>query len=186
MGAVAPMLSLGAGTAQGLRRGHTGGSLTAVLAPCRAVFIWCKVVQRGLITTMPKPLPPHKVPLRPNIRLTISVTPETHEAFQWLATASGTSLGKAMGDWLADCRQAVEFTAAKVEEAKAAPGLAMRQLHSYAQALTDQSTQLVERARKERAPGGRVAPPPGGPATTPPRPVIRGGNSTGKTKGHTP
>lgn len=31
-----PMQSLGAGTAQGLRRGHTGGSLTAVLASMKS------------------------------------------------------------------------------------------------------------------------------------------------------
>jgi hypothetical protein len=120
---------------------------------------------------------------RPNIRLTISVTPEVHEAFQWLAAASGTSLGRAMGDWLAECRQAVEFTAAKVEQAKAAPGIAMREMHSYAQGLADETGTLMKRVGEKgaavRQGGTTGAPPP-----LPPRPVIRGGNSSRKTKGH--
>lgn len=40
------------------------------------------------------------------IRLTISVEPEVHAIFSKMAEASGMSLGKCMGDWLADTAEA--------------------------------------------------------------------------------
>lgn len=116
-------------------------------------------------------------------RVTVSVTPEVLEAFQWLASASGASVGRAMGDWLESQRDAVEFTAAKVQQAKDAPGLVAREMHAYAQGLADETGALMKRVgqmrrSEEGAPlAGKV---PRGAA--PPRPVIRGGKSPGKGK----
>lgn len=45
-----PMLSLGAGAAQGLRRGHTGGSLTAAPAPCKTGLFADRAVRQKRLT----------------------------------------------------------------------------------------------------------------------------------------
>lgn len=117
-----------------------------------------------------------------NVRLTITVTPDVHAAFKRLATASGMSIGRAMGEWLGDTLEAVEFTAKKVEEARSAPKLVMREMHAYAQGLVDETGALMEKMRDEGR-RARVA-ASAAPATAephPPRLVIRGGKSPGKT-----
>ena len=53
------------------------------------------------------------------IRVTVPVRPEVLEAFKRLAAAGNTSTGKAMGEWLADTLEGVEFMAMKMEEARA-------------------------------------------------------------------
>ena len=54
-------------------------------------------------------------PPSPNIRLTITVTPEVHAAFSRMAEASSMSLGRCMGEWLADTVEGVEFVTAGTE-----------------------------------------------------------------------
>lgn len=83
------------------------------------------------------------------VRLSITVTPEVHAAFRRLADASGMSMGKAMGDWLGDTLEAVEFMADKIEQARAAPKLVMREMHAYALGLADETGALLERVRQE-------------------------------------
>lgn len=124
------------------------------------------------------------------IRLSITVTPEVHSAFRRLADASGMSMGKAMGEWLGDTLEAIEFMAEKMEQARAAPRLVMQEMHAYALGLADETQQVLQqvkkREREARASDARArtrAPHGSAPATTaaPPRPVIRGGKSpTGK------
>ena len=120
------------------------------------------------------------------VRLSITVTPEVHAAFRRLADASGMSMGKAMGEWLGDTLEAVEFMAEKMEQARAAPRLVMQEMHAYALGLADETKQVLanvkERERAGRASAARAR--TGGPhapaaptAPTPPRPVIRGGKS---------
>lgn len=122
------------------------------------------------------------------VRLSITVTPEVHAAFRRLADASGMSMGKAMGEWLGDTLEAVEFMAEKMEQARAAPRMVMQEMHAYALGLADETQQLLEQVRKKGAEGRasaggartRAHRPPSEPAS--PRPVIRGGKShTGKT-----
>ena len=120
------------------------------------------------------------------VRLTITVTPEVHAAFRRLADASGMSMGKAMGEWLGDTLEAVEFMAEKMEQARAAPRLVMQEMHAYALGLADETKQVLanvkerERAGRTSAARARTGGPhaPAAPtAPTPPRPVIRGGKS---------
>lgn len=118
-----------------------------------------------------------------SIRLSITITPEVHAAFRRLADASGMSMGRAMGEWLGDTLEAVEFMADKMEQARAAPRIVMQEMHAYALGLADETKQVLEqvkkRAREERA-GGSGARPRAHPALVPPnppRPVIRGGKS---------
>jgi hypothetical protein len=89
------------------------------------------------------------------VRLTISVTPEVHAAFTRLADASSMSLSRAMGEWLGDTIDAVEFTASKVQEARQAPGLVMREMHAYALGLADETGALLGRLGKGGVAAGK-------------------------------
>jgi hypothetical protein len=98
-----------------------------------------------------------RTPLPPNsgrVRLTISVTPEVHDTFLLLAEASGTSISRAMGDWLDDTRDGAAFMAETVRKAREAPRVAARELHAYALGLSEMTGDLLEGIRqKGRAPG---------------------------------
>lgn len=120
-----------------------------------------------------------KTPPKP-IRLSITVTPEVHAAFKQLSDASGISMGKAMGEWLGDTLDAVKFTAEKVEQARAAPKLVMREMHAYALGLADETGAVMQALRAGKKPpseskiaGGRLSPPSS----------LTGGKSPGKTRG---
>lgn len=125
-----------------------------------------------------------------NVRLTITVTPEVHEVFKRFSAAAGMSLSKAMGEWLGDTVEAAEFTASKMEQARAAPKLVMREMHSYALGIVDETSALMEEmkskgqadraaaaARPRRPTGGSVPRPPssntGGKGTEKGRNVIQ-------------
>lgn len=114
----------------------------------------------------------------PNVRLTISVTPEVHATFQRLAKGSGMSISKAMGEWLGDTLEAADFMATKIEQARAAPRIVMQEMHAYALGLADETGAVVERMRhKDRE--GRVREPLGR-ARGPRDPVPPSGNTGGK------
>lgn len=91
-----------------------------------------------------------------SIRVTVPVTPEVQEVFKRLAAASGTSVGKAMGEWLADTSEAAVSMADLLEQAREQPKLVARQMHSYAIGLTDLTSELLEGLSKR---GGGVTPP---------------------------
>lgn len=83
------------------------------------------------------------------IRLTIPVTPEVHEAFTRIAKATGTPVGRAMGEWLGDTLDAAQHVAQLVENARAAPRIVAQELHAYAHGLADETGALLERVRKD-------------------------------------
>ena len=117
------------------------------------------------------------------IRLTITVTPEVHSAFSRLAKASGMSLGRSMGEWLGDTLDAVSYTADKVEQARAAPKLVMREMHAYALGLADETgavLQSLSKQPKAARPTQAGGAPAGRSESVSPRPVIRGGTSLPK------
>jgi hypothetical protein len=116
----------------------------------------------------------------PNVRLTITVTPEVHATFQRLATAGGMSLSKAMGEWLADTVEAAEFTATKMEQARAAPKIVMREMHAYALGLADETGQLMDQLREK----GRADRAAAGPSATIPPPSNTGGKGPKSTNKH--
>jgi hypothetical protein len=118
------------------------------------------------------PTPPPK-----NVRLTITVTPEVHEAFVQLSKAGNMSISRAMGEWLGDTLDAVKFTAEKMQQARAAPKIVMREMHAYALGLADETGALMKRVREQSPSGKRSAdgdfPPPS----------LTGGKSPGKARG---
>lgn len=120
------------------------------------------------------------------IRLTITVTPEVHRVFSRLAAASGQSLGRAMGDWLGDTLEAADYVANLAEKAREAPKMVMRELHAYALGLADETGALMRKVAAERPgtlTGGARSAHPAADLAAPPRPVIRGGKSSGKARG---
>jgi hypothetical protein len=84
-------------------------------------------------------------PIKPakKIRLTISVTPEVHASFTRLANAGNMSLGNAMGEWMSDTIEGVDYMAFTMERARAAPGIVMKEIHAYALGLADETGQLM-------------------------------------------
>jgi hypothetical protein len=117
------------------------------------------------------------------VRVTVAVTPEVHDTFKRLAKAGGMSLSKAMGEWLGDTIEAAEFTASKMEEARAAPKLVMREMHAYAQGLVDETGALMksmrEKGREARA--AKAAGSPVAPSSDPPSSNTGGKGPEGST-----
>lgn len=123
-------------------------------------------------------------PTSERIRLTISVTPEVHAAFERLAKAGNFSIGRAMGDWLHDTLSTVEWTANKMEEARTAPRLVMREMHAYALGLADQTGAVLTHAgRKGPGLGATAGAPRPGPLPSPPSSNTGGKVPKPKTKG---
>jgi hypothetical protein len=142
------------------------------------------VVQSALMKN--PPIPPDR------IRLTIAVTPEVHAAFQRMADATGISLSRAMGDWLADTIEGAQLLTLQLEKARAAPKVAIREMQASLSGLHEEMGQLLDDIRtgkRQLPPGvaGRDARSAhGAAAPEAPRLVIRGGNSPGKTRTHQP
>ena len=115
------------------------------------------------------------------IRLTISVTPEVHEVFTRMADAAGISLGKCMGDWLGDTIDGAQFVAQKMEEARKAPRVVMREMQAFAKGL---SAEVEATASAMRRPGpaapDRAAQPPYPPSSNTGGKVPRGNPAKGK------
>src|SRR3954469_7859568 len=125
-----------------------------------------------------------KPPSPERIRLTISVTPEVHAAFQRMADAASMSIGRCMGDWLGDTVEGAQFITAQLIKAREAPRQVAKEMRQMLLGGLDEADQLLAdlRSGKKKGPGpatvgdARSAPQPAaGAAPLPPRPVIRGG-----------
>ncbi len=88
-----------------------------------------------MVQNAPHCITPLPLPMSQRIRLTITVLPEVHAIFQRMSEASGVSLGKCMGDWLADTAEGAQFVAMKVEEARTAPKTVLREFQAMASGL---------------------------------------------------
>lgn len=108
-----------------------------------------------------------------SVRVTVTVTPEVYETYKRLAVAGKMSLSRAMGEWLGDTIEAAEFMATKMEQARAAPQVVMREMHAYALGLADETETLIQnmrnkgaedraRASEARTLGSRTPSPPSG------------------------
>lgn len=108
------------------------------------------------------------------IRVTVPVTPQVQEVFKRLSLVSGVSMGKAMGDWLADTSDAAIAMADLMDKARQQPKLVASQLHGYALGLTDMTSELLEALRK---PSAAVTPPVGNTGGKLPRRAKKGGDA---------
>ena len=59
------------------------------------------------------------------------------------------SISRAMGEWLGDTLEAAEFLANKVEQARAAPGLVMRELQALALGTADELGTFMDQIRQK-------------------------------------
>lgn len=83
------------------------------------------------------------------IRTTISIAPEVHAIFVTMAEASGTSISRCMGDWLADTAEGAQFVANKMQEARRAPKTVMREMQAMARGLAGEIDDQVEAIRQK-------------------------------------
>lgn len=94
-------------------------------------------------------------------RVSVPVSVEVLEVFQRLAKAGNMSTGRAMAEWLGDTVEAAQFMAAKMEEARSAPKVVMREMHAYALGLADETGELIRsisrKGEQERAKVSAVA-----------------------------
>lgn len=65
------------------------------------------------------------------------MTPNVHAAYTRLSKASGTSIGREMGDWLGSTLEAVELTASMIERARTAPHTVMQEISAQAEILAE-------------------------------------------------
>lgn len=72
------------------------------------------------------------------IRLTITVTAEVRDVFARMAEAGGMSLGKCMGEWLCDTIDGAQFVAQKMEDARKAPRVVMREMQALSRGLVEE------------------------------------------------
>jgi hypothetical protein len=96
------------------------------------------------------------------IRLTITVTPEVHEVVSRMAEAGGLSLGKCMGEWLGDTIDGAQFVAQKMQEARKAPRVVMREMQAFSRGLVsdvDAAAAEVRRTGTQGAAAPRSAQP---------------------------
>ena len=102
------------------------------------------------------------------IRLTISVTPEVHAVFTRMSEVGGISLGKCMGEWLADTIDGAQFVAQKMEDARKAPRVVMREMQALSRGIVDEVDEIARQVRgglqvpdaQRQAPAGRRASSP--------------------------
>lgn len=123
--------------------------------------------------------PPTKPP-----RVSVPLDAETLEVFQRLGKAGNMSTGGAIAEWLRDTVEAAEFMAQKMEAARAAPKVVMREMHAYALALADETgtlmRQIAEKGKAERA--GRAGAATAGPSASPLPPSCNTGGKVTKGK----
>lgn len=83
-----------------------------------------------------------------------------------------------MGEWLADTLEGVEAMAGLLEKARAAPKMAVQEIHSYALGLTDLTSELIEQVKSRGAAGRSSEAKPHG-RTADPRPLTPPVSNTG-------
>jgi hypothetical protein len=92
---------------------------------------------------------PQLFPDLQRVRVTVPVTPDTLELFKRLASVQGTSVGKAMGDWLTDTADGVHSLIPILIDARRSPLDAARRLNSLALGLSDFTTSVLEDVRQK-------------------------------------
>ena len=98
------------------------------------------------------------------MRTTITVDADVLEVFQRLASVTGLSQSKAIGEWLADTVDAAATMADLMEKARQQPKLVAMELRGYALGLSDLTADLLEQvkgksgAAAKPAAGGKRAP----------------------------
>ena len=97
----------------------------------------------------------HEIPPTPKklVRTTITVDADVLEVFQRLASVTGMSQSKAIGEWLADTVDAAATMADLMEKARQQPKLVAMELRGYALGLSDLTADFGAGEGQERRGG---------------------------------
>jgi hypothetical protein len=86
------------------------------------------------------------------VRTTINVDREVYEIFVGMAASGNMSVGKCIGEWLADTAEGAQFVASKMVEARKAPMVVMREMQAMASGLQDNVADTI-RGIQDRSKG---------------------------------
>lgn len=86
------------------------------------------------------------------IRTTISVDKEVHQVFVRMAEASGMSVSRCMGEWLADTVDGAQFVAQKMEEARKSPKLVMQEMQAMSLGMVDLANETLSKIKSVKSP----------------------------------
>lgn len=82
-------------------------------------------------------------------RVTVSIPTEALDVYRKMAAAGGMSLSYCLGEWLADTAEGAQFLALKMEEARRAPQIVMREMQAMASGLQEQISADMLTIRKQ-------------------------------------
>ena len=97
------------------------------------------------------------------IRTTVPIEPETYEAFKRMSEVSGVSMGRAIGSWLEETKDAALMIALKMEQAKREPARVLRQLELMTEGaitIADEALTSYRKARDAAEKAGKEPFPP--------------------------
>ena len=84
------------------------------------------------------------------IRTTVPIEPETYEAFKRMSEVSGVSMGRAIGSWLEETKDAALMIALKMEQAKREPARVLRELELMTEGAITIADEALTSYRKAR------------------------------------
>lgn len=123
-----------------LSRRKAGKQLRAMTNRALTIAAHCCTMLHMTKTVSPPTRPP---------RVSVPISAEALAAFERLGKAGNMSTGRAIAEWLDDTVEAAEFMALKMEQARAAPKVVMREMHAYALGLADETGELMKKMRKK-------------------------------------
>lgn len=97
------------------------------------------------------------------IRTTVPIDPETYEAFKRMSEVSGVSMGRAIGSWLEETKDAALMIALKMEQAKREPARVLRELELMTEGaitIADEALTSYRKARDAAEKAGKEPFPP--------------------------
>lgn len=95
------------------------------------------------------------------VRTTVSIDPAVLEVFRGMADASGLSVSRCLGDWLADTVDGAQLVAKKMQEARRAPVTVMREVQAMLHGASEEAGVVLAglRARKSGPDGPQARRP---------------------------
>ena len=97
------------------------------------------------------------------IRTTVPIEPETYEAFKRMSEVSGVSMGRAIGSWLEETKDAALMIALKMGQAKREPARVLRELELMTEGaitIADEALTSYRKARDAAEKAGKEPFPP--------------------------
>ena len=97
------------------------------------------------------------------IRTTVPIEPETYAAFKRMSEVSGVSMGRAIGSWLEETKDAALMIALKMEQAKREPARVLRELELMTEGaitIADEALTSYRKARDAAEKAGKEPFPP--------------------------